>query len=444
MPQREAIKALVGVAAPLLTTGTVAQPGVDTDESLAQRVDATSPWAPRQWIQTPPFVMEHQEFAPNNPVRFGGQAIFEIPKTATLIEDAVLVLDLPPLIGGVGTTFLHYVDHLGYAIINRHRITYASNTNWSVTKWSLYRRYAMWSNDETRASINPLILGDATTAQRTAFAANGGRLYVELFEPFSDDTTLAYPLVTVSQKIRFEFDFEPLVNIIHTDSPTTVTTNGDLQAYLWLNMVHTTGTEANIFFSKSLRPQGVAYMVHEPVIQNADSFANNVNNVDLRVKITNITRPIQILYWWMIPDNLINNTGTNDYFMYNPNPPPPIPAGMSAYNPPTRWRIEANGLRIQDSIDIEFCRWHLHKKYHSSRGGEYIIFQTYTLNPEAINAALGYMDYGNLNNPTLFITMGIGGTGTYLGQPQSIRVMIEGLDYNFWFLQGGDFSKSFT
>src|SRR5690606_24665787 len=134
MPQREAIKALVGVAAPLLTTGTVGQPGVDTDESLAQRVDATSPWAPRQWIQTPPFVMEHQEFAPNNPVRFGGQAIFEIPKTATLIEDAVLVLDFPPLIGGAGTTYLHYVDHLGYAVINRHRINYASNTNWSVTK----------------------------------------------------------------------------------------------------------------------------------------------------------------------------------------------------------------------------------------------------------------------------------------------------------------------
>lgn len=444
MPQREAIKALIGVAAPLLTIGTVGDGSASSIADLQSTIDATSPWAPRQWIQTPPFVTEHQEYSPSNPVSLGGQAIFEIPKAATLIEDAVLVLDLPALVGGAGTTFLWYLDHIGYAVISRHRIMFASNQNFQVFKWSFYRRYATWLNDEKRSAYNELIYGDKTTAQRTALATNGGRLYIELFETFSDDTTQALPLVSLSQKLRLEFDFEALTNIIQTDSPTTPTQATPFNAALWLTVVHTTGTESNIFYAKSLRPQGIAYMMHEPVMQNADSFANSTSGAELRVKITNITRPIQVLYFWLIPDNLINNTGTNDFFMYNPNPPAPIPNGMSAYNPPVAFRIEANGLSIQKQNDVTYNRYHIKQRLHTARAGEFILMQSYTLNPEAINAALGYMDYGNLNNPTLYITMGVGGTGVFGGAPQSIRVMIEGLDYNFWYLQGGDFSKSFT
>jgi hypothetical protein len=446
MPQKEAIRLLNGVAAPLLTVATVSGDSTGlSDEQVQQQIDSNSPWVPRQWIQTPMFIMQHQEYSPSTPVtRIGGQVIFEIPKNMTLIEDMVLKVILPPLVGGVGTTFLYWVDFLGFAMMNEMKVMYSNNTNYTVQRWSWYRQYAKWLENEQKAAIDQIIYGNTSTAQRSALAANGGTLYIPLLLPSRVDTSNALPMVTLAQKLKLMFNIEALANLIQTDSPTAVAQNGQIEYSLLVNAIHTTGSESVGFYNKCQRAQGISYMIHEPVIQNVDSFANTTNNVELRAKIVNISRPLQIIYWFMIPDNLINNTGTNDFFMYNPNPPLPIPPGMAAYNPPTQWRIEANGVTIQDRIDIDFVRWYLAQKYHKGQAGEYLLFQTYTLAPEAINAALGYMDYGNLSNPTLFIQMGLGGTGTFGGQPQSIRVFLEGVDYNWWFFQGGDFTKSFT
>jgi len=446
MPQKEAIRTLTGVAAPLLTVATISgDAGGLSDADVQDLIDRNSPWVPRQWIQTPMFVTQDQEYTPSTPVtRIGGQVLFEIPKNMTYIEDMILKVILPPLIGGVGTTFLYWVDFLGFALINQMKVMYSVNTNLQIQKWSFYRKYSKWLENEQKASLDPLIYGNTTTAQRSALAVNGGVLYIPLLLPFREDTSNALPMVTLAQKLKLQFDIEALNNLIVTDSPTQVAQNGQIEYVLLVNAVHVTGSESSNIYNKCQRSQGIGYMIHEPVIQNIDTFANNTSGVELRTKIVNISRPIQALYWFIIPDNLINNTGTNDFFMYNPNPPLPIPPGMAAYNPPVRWRIEANGLTIQDRLDIEYSRWYKSNKYHKAQAGEYLIFQTYSLAPEAINAALGYMDYGNLNNPTLFLTMGVGGTGTYLGAPQSIRVILEGLDYNFWFFQGGDWNKAFT
>ena len=80
-------------------------------------------------------------------------------------------------------------------------------------------------------------------------------------------------------------------------------------------------------------------------------------------------------------------------------------------------------------------------------GGDELFFQNYTIQPLAVNAALGYLDYTNLNNPTLYVTFGVGGTGTDPDEPllpQKLRLIVIGFDYNFWFFKSGNLARAFN
>lgn len=438
MPERQAISALVGVVSPLLTINS-------QDEA---QLDLYSPFQPRDWQKAPAFVLEEFEAGPNNPPGLNQEIIWELGKVATGYYDCVLRIIVPPVTIPQGVTAA-YVDFLGFAWIEEFLLLYGQNQNYRTRDLDLYLKYLYFLTDEKRYCIDRAVMGNQSFAERSANLANGYTLYIPLYLPFSLDTTDTTPIVSLSQKVRHNLRLKPLVQVIQQSPANTITSfnaNTNIQVDLICTMVHTTGDESDLFLKKALRDQGMSYMIHQPIIQASDQIATLQTGSQQRIKMSNITRAISWLTWQTIPVALTNNQGQNDIFMFNPNPVP-VPPGMNAYQPFTRWEITANGLIIKRIGDTEYNRLYVKQGLFPSQCGAYSYVQAYSLVPTAPNAALGFMDYQNLNNATLSIITGNGGTGPSVAdpqQPQSLLVILVAWDYNFWMFQGGDWSRTFN
>jgi hypothetical protein len=438
MPERQAISALVGVVSPLLT--------INSQDST--QLDLYSPFQPRDWQKAPAFVLEEVEAGPNNPPGLNQEIIWEIGKIATAYYDCVLRIIVPPVTIPNGVTAA-YVDFLGFAWIQDFLILYGQNQNYRTRDYDLFLKYLYFLTDEKRFVIDDAVLGNKSFADRSAFLATGGTLYVPLYLPFSLDTTDATPIVSLSQKIRHCLTLKSLTQVTQQNPANSITAfnaNTNIQVDLLCTLVHTTGDESDLFLQKALRDQGMSYMIHQPIIQSSDQIATLQTGSEQRIKLSNVTRAISWLTWQTIPVALTNNNGQNDIFMFKPNPIP-VPPGMNSYNPFTRWQITANGLIIKRVGDTEYNRLYVKQTMFPSQCGAYSYLQSYSLVPTAPNAALGFMDYQNLNNATLIITTGTGGTGpstANVNTPQSLLVIIVAWDYNFWIFQGGDWSRTFN
>lgn len=435
MPERQALTTLPGVVAPLLT--------VDTSDPRA--VDYNSLYEPRQWKKSTPFVIDMMEIQPLGQSGLNLEMNFEIPKFATLMQDMCLRTVIPPSTVTPAGSVPYYADHLGFAIIDYFRINFGSNQVYTREKYDLYFQYRQALGIEKTFATNVMVFGDTTTAQRNALLVNGGELITPLELPFSQAHSQTNPLLVLSQKSRYVLKTNPLQNIIvipPLPAGGAVTQTSPWLFTLRVMIVHTTGDESAFLLNMSQEPDGIAYMIHQNVRQNADDFNSFQTNFVINEKLSAMTKPLQILDWALIPTKLQNNTGRNDVFMFAPQPTP-VPPGMTAYNPIDHWRIEANGLVIQRDINPLYNQYYLHRMYHESFPGNEIFFQTYSEFPHSVNAACGYLDYTNLNNPVLYITMGVGGTGPDPDNPsvpQSLRVIINAQDYNFW----QDFTLEFS
>lgn len=437
MPERQVITSLTGTVAPLLT--------VDTADE--QRLDYNSLWQPRQWKKTTPYVIDCMEVQPNGQSGLGIPMDFEIPKLATSVSTMVLRSMVPPTTVAPFASPAYYANHLGFAQIDHFRINFGSNQVYTRDGQDLYFKYRHALGIEKTAAVNQMILGDTNTATRSNFLRNGGELLTDVMMPFSTHQSNALPIVTLSQKSRYSFKSKTLQQIATTPvAGTTLTPTAPWNFTLRIMVVHPTGDEAAYLLKMSQESDGIAYMIHQNVRQNADDFSTTQSGAVLQAKLSAMTKPLKALYWALIPTRLQNDTGFNDIYNYSPNPFP-VPAGMNPYNAPQSWRIEANGQIIQRDVESIYNQVYQHSLYHESFPDNQIFFQTYSEYPHSVNAACGYLDYTNLNNPVLYIRMGTGGTGVdpiNPAVPQSLRLQVNSEDYNFHFFKSGNWSRSFN
>ena len=442
MPERQVITSLTGTVAPLLTV----------DSSNDEQLDMASFHLPREWKKSSTFVTDDISVSPTGQSDLNLELNFEVPKLATQIADCILQIDIPPYTVAPAINPAFFVDHLGYAIIDYFRTIFGSNQVYETQGYDLYFDYRKQFGIEKMDAINRMIFGDRTQAQRSALLINGtapgSPLLVQLFQPFSLDPMCCLPLVCLSQKTRFILKTQTLQNIIQTPvAGTTVTTTGRFNFTLLLTVVHTSGPEATKLLELSRDDDGIAYMIHQHVRQNSDDYASTQTGFIINCKLAAVTKPIKHLTWGLIPTKLINNTGRNDFFLFTPNPPIPIPAGMTPYSPIVSWSISANGQIIQRSILRDYTRLYKYIEYFDGFAGEDLFVQSYCRYPQAVNAATGYLDYTNLNNPVLQIITGNGGTGLdpdNAAVAQSLRLIINASDYNFWFFKSGNWSRTFN
>lgn len=437
MPERQAITSLVGVAAPLLTV----------DTSAPSAIEQTSQHLPRMWLKSTPFVFDEVTLSSSTMNNIGLEVSFELPKLATLVSNIVLRTVAPPLaVAPVGAP-VNYVDFPAWAMIEYFRTVFGSNQLYSTEAYDLYFKFATDLNLEKRNAVERLTMGNTTTAVRTAAVTAGAEWYSPLWQPFDNDPTESLPLVTLSQKTRFLLKTFPLSQILQNPTNATVTMPAPFDFSLILTVIHSTGDEGAMLLSMSQGDDGVSYMIHQNVRQESDEFANVTNGYKAQSKLSGITKPIKVLKFALVPTKLVNNTGRNDRFFFSPQPVAPVPAGMTPYNPMISWNITANGQTIQREVFSEFNRIYQFFVYFPGVPGEYIYFERYSSVPHSHNAALGYLDYTNLNNPVLQITFGTGGTGTDPDTPttaQSLRLIVNALDYNFWFMKSGNWSRAFN
>lgn len=443
MPERQVITSLTGTASPLLT--------VDTANRAA--LDYSSFWLPREWKKSTPFVVDEIEIPANGQTGLGIDMQFEMPKFGHLVFDLCYRWVAPPRAVSVGSNAF-YDDFLGYAALDYFRVLFSSNMLFDRQSQDLYFKFRQTYTQEKAAAIDFLVRGDQTIAQRTADFLNGVELWVDMMLPFSTHFNMALPIVVLSQKTRFQMRMHPLNNIVNIQpfgGGGTVSTpnNGQDLFQLWVKVVHVTGNESDMLIAMSRSDSGIAYMIHQPVRQAVDDFASTQNGFVIYEKLSGITKPIRYLEWALVPTKLINQSGRQDQFFFAPQPViGPFPPGATPYSPIVGWRITANGQIVQRFVHRNYNRVYDHVKWNESPFGDEIFRQFYSMYPHSVNSACGYLDYTTLNNPVLEIITGTGGTGTDpdLGPPaaQSLRVVVNCEDYNFWFLKSGNWSRTFN
>lgn len=443
MPERQVITALTGTAAPLLTVNAANRP----------ELDFASFFLPREWKKTVPFVIDYVHLDPNNmntTQTLSSELRFELPKQANVLSDLILEVNLPPMIVNTPGATIAYSDWLGFALIEHFNIFFGANHTYNRRSMDLYLRVRQTMGIERLESIRKQVYGDQTTAARTALFVNGTQdspLLIPLFLPFCDDPMMSLPILCLSQKTAFQLQTKPIPSLIYNPSNSTYTANGATTFRLLLQQIHTTGPEGEFLLDLSRHPSGISYMIHQNVRQSDNDFASLTPNARWSQQLAGITKPIKNISFGLIPTRFVNNTGFNEYFFFNPNPPAPIPPGMTPYTPIRGFDIIANGLVIMRFQRRTYNSYHIYDLFHKGFAGEDIYTENYAWWPHAINVASGYLDWTNLNNPTLNIDFGVGGTGIdpiNPAIPQSLRLIVNAEDYNFWFFKGGNWTRTFN
>lgn len=439
MPERSGLTVLNGTIAPLLT--------VSTKDIAA--IDASSIWINRMWKKSTPFVIDTTTLQPVTSQSFGSEMVFDIPKQCHAIKNIVLHVTVPAsTVVPAGTAML--VDHFGYALIEYMRMMFGANLCYEVMSHDMYFKLRKNYGIEKRDAINEMVGGDLSAAQRTADLANGREYYISMFLPHEEHQSKCLPLLTLSQKLRILLKTRAFQNLYNASVGTTVTmTPGSTPTFeLIMKEVHLMGNEAQLVLAESQGERGISYMIHQHIRQNSDDVASTQNGFIANIRMTSFTKPMKNIFWALIPTKLINDTGRNDMFFFKGQPNPgPVPAGMTPFNPPVSWSIAANGQIIQRTIPYNYSRVVDHYLYTDAPHGEDIFNQFYNEYNNSFNAAIGYCDYTNYSNPVLTFTFGTGGTGTDPDNPliaQSLRVLINGQDYNFWYFQNGNFTRTFN
>ncbi len=441
MPEAQVINSLTGTASPLLLV----------DVSMPSELDYASLWLPREWKKTTPYVTDFQRLDPNGsqPTTLSGNELnFEFVKSSTLIDAIVGEINLPGHTVTPVNANVSYTDWVGLAIWEKFIMKYHSNDVFELQPHDEYLRIRKTLDDRRLASMRVRCAGDQTTAQLSALLRNGTGnepLLFPIYLPYADCTSAALPIIVLSQKTRYTIKLRALGNIIHNLSNAVITPNGPYEFKLLFELVHTTGHESEMFIALAEEVTGISYMVHQHQRQESEHATQLATKITTQLR--GISRPLVYFNWGLIPSRLINNTGYNDFFMFNPSPPLPIPAGMNPYTPIDRWAITSNGQYIQREIKRGYTTYYNYDRFNFGYSGEDLYDQDYSRFPHSDNCAAGFVDYSNLSNPTLEIWLGAGGTGVDPLNPllpQTLTCMVNCKDYNFWFLKGGNLTRCFN
>jgi len=445
MPERQLITALTGTSAPLLVV----------DVSIAEELDFSSIFLPRPWKKTAPYVTDVFYLDPNgqHPLTalIGQEINFELPKSATAVDDVFLRVQLPGhSIAPIGAT-VRYTDWLGLSLWRRFEMKYGANTSFVIEPIDEYLRIRKTLGVERLDSMRQRCYGDQTNAQLATLLQNGtgiNPMCIPLYLPFGDDFCQCLPIVDLSQKTRYTLHLRSLKDMLYNPTNAVITPLGPYEFHLVFNLIHTTGEETAMFIALAEEPTGISYMIHQFQRQHSEhAVLPGAGQLHIHTQLNNISRALMYINWAMIPTALINDSGFNNFFMFNPNPPLPIPPGMNPYTEIVRWRIESSGQIVQRTVGRNYTTLYNYDRYNKGFSGEDQFDQDYAQYPHADNAASGFLDYANLTNARLEIELGAGGTGISPSNPQMaqrVTVVVTAKDYNFWFIKGGNLTRCFN
>lgn len=408
-----------------------------------------SAWLPQAPQAIADFLRDTKYLSPQNVSGFGQTNRFELTKQGTSLMGVTIrsVFSAIPITSG---TFVRYMDFIGIAQFKELRVLYVGNLIFKYGKEYMFVRIRKWLTDEKRDAINQAIYGEQTPAQRSALTQAGFDTYTPAMWPNSYATDQATPIVTLSQKLNFEFDSDTIVNLLQTDGTITAydLTINTVTYTILPDYIHTIESDTQFLVAKSKEENGIPYLLsNKTYIQKINVSAAPL--IDQFTEFRMLNRGVvKGVYFYLVALRLLQTPGSNEYFEISNNPVPANPL-LTAYDPIDHFEMEANGVFAIRGVNRDrFNRFIIHPFYHSSRPGDNIFFWSWSLTPETENAAFGNLAFANLDNPILRIWWGPSGTGfdPVTGDPnlQVLVLHILYFVYTYIQFQGGDVTEVFV
>ena len=383
----------------------------------------------------------------------GMENTFEISKQASIFTDLTLQITWPsiPVTSG---TFVRYVDFLGYAAIESYTCVYVSNKLYQYGGHYLWTRARLNYSNEKRVAINNAVLGERSGAERSALTQSTTPIdtYTNIFYPLGLDLSMPGPSISLAQKLQNIFKLRNMAQLLQTDGNINSYSGFDIDnksgARLLIGFRHLTEPQANEMVTMTEMDPGLAFLFSNKQLYTPTDVSKGANLTGaVQVQIPN-RGALKEYLWYAIPKVLYGQTTNNDWFMVA-NKPSPVPPGMGTYNRWKQWWITSSGQYLVRT-DLTYPRWALneyHRQIHTSQPGDNINDWSFSIDPEAENAALGYTGIANQDNPTLFVEFDPA-TGTGINpanqQIQTLVLIQDERQYTFVHFHRGDATEIFV
>ncbi len=404
-----------------------------------------------------------QERVIYQPLNFSGLAgtkyNFSLTKQADLLGPvmiyariAALTQPETPPAGNVNA--VRYINNLGIGMLESVRVFYGSNLICNIPPEWMFIRYRKYLNLGAQSAWRVLSRMDQALPERTAFAAAGGEIFVNLCVPWGDDTSQYYSMCGMASELRFEITVKPLRNLLNWD----VTDNADPAALLQggqstaifsvfnlhCECVHLTGAERDTVVANVKSTDGLAKLVEDVQAHIRVLIPPTGSSFTYQLKLTNINAPVSTLFWYL-EDPLLTAGSPVDNEFGGDFPHHAIPGLGAQYS---EWSVTSNGQMVVPVTSSLISRFYNHARWFSSvLAGEYINSHSFSQNPEIPNASYGTVNFGQLDLPQLNITFPSGLNNAYnTVNPSStagayLNVIAD--TKNFFHEQGGDFTRTF-
>lgn len=379
---------------------------------------------------------------------YGNTVEWDITKQGAFFQKLYLrnVHSPQPVVSG---TYVRVTDFAALAEIKEVNVRYTSNLIMRYSKWYMFIRYRKWLNDEKRSLMNPAVGGELTDAQRSIITQNGFETLADLLYLLSFDSTQSTPIFALSQKLTIGITFEQGPAVLQTDGLISDYMNYRCQPQLIVDFYHVTEKEQRAIIGLTMQRFGIPYIIsNKEYLQLAHDVTKVAGDMTpFSIKLVG-RGAVKGMYFMLIPELLVNQAINNDWFMIANNPVP-LPANMSPYGGLDRFEVTSLGMKLvnPDAGLINFNKTNYTMMYHSASYGDNIFFWSFSIDPEAENAALGYLGMGNTNDAQLHLyfdtTTGTGPDPNNPANPQRLLCVIVMLGYTYVQFQGGDVTEVF-
>lgn len=213
---------------------------VNTAAMADKLSDQHSPYIPQAPVRVAPFVREPFEVAATTS-NLGPNARnvrFEMPKAANFLHKVYLRTLWAAMTLAGAASYLRYKDYLGYFFLRELRVINGQNRIQTIRPNDLFLQHENYFNRADRLSLDEMVKGRLSPAQRTNLVAKAFETKTPLHHLFChDDVSKSLGVHGVAQKLTFEIDFAPKEELYQADSTFTAPFSTDAAHWSDIKMV---------------------------------------------------------------------------------------------------------------------------------------------------------------------------------------------------------------
>lgn len=366
---------------------------------------ADSQWGYRSFKTRPDFTRQKIVINPKSgstTPSYNSTQQFEIPKRAAILR-RLSVRWRAASLGATGSaTDPRFVDYVGFALLERSLLRYASNEIHRIEPLELYITNRLDHRRKDQEAVARLAGGDLSAGQRATLAGAPQNFTVHLPFHFSELPdkcvfleALGHPL-EVDIKLR---DFSDVVDADSAGSPSEVNGGAISNFRLEAEIIHIEDYERDYHVQRTLDDTGLIMSVREHNYQPRVTVPTAVQ--DFTYRLTNLKHSCYEIRWVLTRNAETDGqvTGSKDYFNFYDFSLPPF--GLASAAGDENWRLDASGIEIISPIDSQWNIEVENRDLHSGDSGDAIYGQAFGFHPEDRRNCTGHKTWAGMTNPAI-------------------------------------------